>query len=373
MVRHVSCVQDVRQTIAIRRHMPRDFLPVLLQQSMATRAPGPSRLSAQKTSSDTAWVSPFAQVQAVGDSDAAPLPASQSQQASAQGPSVRTGSDRSPFAQVQQQQPQARASGGDLTAASPFGQVQQQPQQPRSSSRELSPFAAAQQQPARQRSGEAASASPFAQAQLQQPTQSPNALQTAAFRRRDPATGAGEADQALGFGSGDLVAGQPAPQAQQQPAQHRSPASAYASPVAEAQQPPQTRSSGDESSSSGDQQQHGHSLSTLAAATAGSMSPDEAGHSGAGGAELPAMTSPFAGQGPFSGQLLDLKADSVAHLLLHHWAWGNRNVFHRGCRWYRVAGAGCPWQALPCLQARRILVWRTSCAAACVSAVACGL
>ena len=289
--------------------MPYGSLPVLLQQSMATRAPGPSRLSAQKASSDTAWVSPFAQVQAVGDSDAAPLPASRPQQAFAHGPPVRRGSDRSPFAQIQQQQPQARAAGGDLTAASPFAQVQQPPQQARSSSRELSPVAAVQQQPAGQRSGEAASASPSAQAQPQQPAQGAHALQTAAFRRRDPATGAGEADQALGFGSGDLVAGQPAPQAQQQPAQRRSAALASASPFAEIQQQPQTRSSGDESSSSGDQQQHKHSLSSLAAATAGSMSPDEAGPSGAGRAEPPAMTSPFAGQGPFSGQLLGLTAE----------------------------------------------------------------
>lgn len=292
---------------------------------MATRASGPSRLSAQQTSSNTAWTSPFAQVQAVGDSDAAPLPASQSQQAVARGSPVRRGSERSPFAQVQQQQPQARAAGGDLTAASPFAQVQQAPQQPRSSSRELSRFAAVQQQPAGQR--DAASASGFAQAQPQEPAQGSTALRTAALESSDPATGGVQAEPALGFGSGDLVAGQPAPQAPQQLTQRRSGDLASASPFAEIQQQPQARSSGEESSSSGDQRQQRHSLSTLAAATAGAMSPDEAGNSGTGGAEPPAMTSPFAGQGSFSGQLLELKADCVAHLPLHQCsgAWGHRN------------------------------------------------
>ena len=280
---------------------------MLLQQSVATPAPGPSRLSPQQPSSDLAWASPFAQVQAVDGSDGSLMLASQSQQALGRGPPARRGSDRSPFAQAQQQQPQARAAGGDPTAASPFAQVQQAPQQSRSSRRELSPFAAVQQQPAGQRTGGAGSASPFAQAQLQQPAQASGALQTAVSRGSDPATGAGLAEQARGFGSGDLVAGQAAPQAQQQPAKCRSADSASASPFAEIQQQPQARSSGDESSSSGDQQQQGPSLSTLAAATAGAMSPDEAGHSGAERAEPPTMTSPFAGQRPFSGQLLELR------------------------------------------------------------------
>ena len=325
--------------------MPHKSLPVLLQPSVATHASGPLRLSAQPPSSDTVWATPFAQVQAVGDSDEAPRPASHSQQAHARGPSVRRGSDRSPFAQVQQQQPQARTAGGDLTAASPFAQVQQAPQQARSSSRELSPSAAVHQQPAGQRSGDAASASPFAQAQLQEPAQGSSALQTTAFTSTYPA--AGQAEQALGFGSGDLVAGQPAPQAQQQPAKRRSADLASASPFAEIQQQPQARSSGDESSSSGDQQGQGHSLSTLAAATAGAMSPDEAGHSGTGSAEPPAMTSPFAGQRPFSGQLLELKADCAAHLPQHccSWGWGHRKAPGGG----GGGGKHCLWQVLPCL------------------------
>ena len=341
---------------------------MLLQPSMATCAPGPSRPPAQKTSSDMAWASPFAQVQAVGDSEAAPPPASQSQQALAHGPPAHQGSDRSPFAQVQQQQPQARAAGGDLTAASPFAQVQQPPQQPGSGSREQSPFAAVQQQPAGRRGGDAASASPFAQAQLQQPAQTARALQAAAFGSSDPATGAGRGQQALGFGSGDLVAGQPAPQARQQLAGRRSADPAPASPFAEIQQQPQARSSEDESSSSGEQQQHGHSLSTLAAATGGAMSPHEAGDSGTGTTEPPAMPSPFAGQRPFSGQLLELKADCAVHLLLHpcNWGWGISQCSRSGWQ----PGASRVWQVLPCLQARRVKVWRTSSIAACMSAAA---